>query len=324
MKRMSLSVVVPVYNSEQSLPLLVDRLRPVFESMGVDHELILVNDGSHDKSWEVVTELARKNPWIRGINLMRNYGQHNALFCGIRAAKHEVIVTLDDDLQNPPEEIPKLLAKLDEGYDVVYGISQQDQHGVLRGVASKITKIMLQSAMGIDAARNVRAFRAFRTQIRDAFSHYNGPFITIDVVLTWGTTKFSAVEVKHDSRHVGASNYTLGKLVTHALNMVTSFSVKPLQYASIIGFSFTILGFVSLMYVVIKYMIIGGKVPGFAFLASIISIFSGVQLFVLGIFGEYLGRVFLRSLDRPICVIRESVGFVEPASTKEQETHVQR
>src|SRR5205807_2034684 len=148
------------------------------------------------------------------------------------------IVTIDDDLQNPPEEIPKLLALLSEGYDVVYGTPQNQQHGLLRDLASLITKMILQGAMGAATARKVSAFRAFRTRLRQAFADYRSPYVSIDVLLTWGTTRFGAVTVRHDAREIGRSNYTVGKLIIHALNMVTGFSVLPLQLAGLLGFFF--------------------------------------------------------------------------------------
>lgn len=300
-----ISVVIPVYNSEQSLPPLVERLHEVLFGVSHKFELILINDASHDNSWQVIEFLISQNDWIVGIDLMRNFGQHNALLCGIRAAKYEIIVTMDDDLQNPPEEIPKMLAKLNEGYDVVYGTPQQEQHGLWRDLASQITKLALQSAMGVDIARKVSAFRIFRTQIREAFVVYQSVFVNIDVLLTWGTTRFSYVFVAHAPREVGASNYTLYKLVLHALNMITGFSTVPLQIASFIGFLFTLFGFTVLMYVLGRYAISGSAVPGFPFLASIIAIFSGAQLFALGIIGEYLSRIHFRSMDRPSYVIRQ-------------------
>ncbi len=164
----TVSIVVPVYNSQDTLADLAQRLEAVLPAASSAFELILVNDGSRDESWTVICGLAARYAWVRGINLMRNYGQHNALLCGIRAAQHEIIVTIDDDLQNPPEEIPGLLAKLGEGFDVVYGTPQRQQHGLWRDLASSITKLALQGAMGAQTARNVSAFRAFRTQVREA------------------------------------------------------------------------------------------------------------------------------------------------------------
>jgi glycosyltransferase involved in cell wall biosynthesis len=301
----SVSVVIPVYNAALNLPDLTTRLADVLSTLTTDYEVIFVDDGSRDASWDVMTQLAADFPWVRGIHLMRNYGQHNALLCGIRAARFDVIVTMDDDLQNPPEEIPRLLARLDEGYDVVYGTPQQEQHGLWRNLASRITKLALQSAMGVETARNVSAFRAFRTQVRAAFTQYSGPFVSIDVLLTWGTTRFAAIPVQHAPRQAGVSGYSFARLVTHAINMATGFSTVPLQLASWIGFAFTLFGVGVLVYVVGRVLIQGSVVPGFPFLASVIAIFSGVQLFMIGIFGEYLARMHFRIMDRPAYTVRE-------------------
>ena len=305
---MNISVVVPVYNSELSLPGLVQRLHPVLAAGEGEYELLLVNDCSSDGSWKVIREMAERHNWITGINLMHNYGQHNALLCGIRAAMHEVIVTLDDDLQHPPESIPALLNRLAAGYDVVYGTPQKEQHGCLRNLASRITKLALQSAMGAETARNVSAFRAFRTKVRDTFSDYTGPFVSIDVLLAWGMKRFSAVSVPHEPRREGVSSYTFLKLLAHALNMMTGFSTIPLQFSSMIGFAFTIFGICVLGYVLGRFLIQGDSVAGFPFLASIIAIFSGVQLFTLGIIGEYLARIHFRMMQKPTYIVDEIVG----------------
>jgi len=302
----SVSIVVPVYNSEGSLTELVRQLDSVLRPLCDRFEVILVNDGSRDRSWDVVQQLAQEYEWVRGFNLLRNYGQHNALLCGIRFAKNDIVVTMDDDLQHPPEEVPKLLARLAEGYDVVYGTPQKQQHGLWRDLASALTKIALRSVMRVDVARSASAFRAFRTQLRDAFASYQSPFVSIDVLLTLGTTRFSAVPVRHEARGVGDSNYSFRKLATHALDMITGFSTAPLQLASVVGFLFTLFGFVVLAYVLGRYAVEGGSVPGFAFLASIIAIFSGAQLFALGIIGEYLARMHLRTMERPVYIVQST------------------
>lgn len=301
-----ISVVVPVYNSEQTLPLLFKELQ---QALGDQQwELILVNDGSRDRSWQVIEQLAATHPAVRGIDLMRNYGQHNALLCGIRAARGDVIVTMDDDLQNPPAAIPRLLAKLDEGYDVVYGKPIREPHRLLRNIASRLTKLVLQKAMGAETARSVSAFRAFRTVLREAFANYQGSYVSIDVLLTWGTQRFAAVPVEFRPRAIGISNYTIGKLIAHALNMVTGFSTLPLQVASVLGFLMTGFGVAVLVYVFARYLIEGGSVPGFPFLASMIAIFSGAQMFGLGIIGEYLARIHARTMEKPSYSVRRRAG----------------
>lgn len=302
-----LSVVVPVYNSKDSLSALCSRLEPVLGNIATRYELILVNDGSSDRSWDVVRMLSSNHPWIRGFDLMRNYGQHNALLCGLREAQHDVIVTMDDDLQHPPEEIPKLIARLSEGFDVVYGTPLSHPHSRGRNLASRLTKYALQSTMGAETAGQVSAFRVLRKKVCAAFADYRNTFVSIDVLLTWGSQRFAAVPVRHDPRVSGVSNYTFRKLVRHALNMITGYSTLPLQLASLIGFSFTLFGIAVLLYVLVRYLVQGGGIPGFPFLASIIAIFSGAQLFALGIIGEYLARVHTRMLDQPSYIVRQSV-----------------
>ena len=315
----TLSVVIPVYRSETILPELVRRLKSALTAVAEKFEVVLVNDCSPDRSGDVIRDLAEQYPWIRAIHLMRNYGQHNALLCGIRAARYAVIVTMDDDLQHPPEEIPKLLGKLAEGYDVVYATPEHEQHGVGRDVASWITKLALQNVMGADIARQVSAFRIFRSEVVGAFRNYGGAFVSIDVLLTWGTNRFAALPVRHEPRKTGVSGYTIRKLITHAMNMMTGFSTVPLQFASIVGFAFTLFGLGVLTYVIGRFFWLGGSVPGFPFLASIIAIFSGAQLFALGIIGEYLARMHFRMMERPSYVVRTSSQLeASPASAVEK------
>ena len=303
--RPSISVVVPVYNSELTLPELVRRLQAVLTVVAREYELVLVNDGSRDQSWKVVQELSRSFPWVRGINLMRNYGQHNALLCGIRMARFDILVTMDDDLQHPPEEIHKLLTKFGEGYDVVYGATKSGRQGLWREVASRITRWVLRRAMQVEAAKDVSPFRVIRAEVGKAFMNYGSPFVSIDVLLSWGTNRFASTPVAQDVRQSGASNYTFFKLVSHALTMMTGFSTWPLRLASIVGFGFTLFGLMVLGYVVSHFLLEGGSVPGFPFLASVIAIFSGAQLFALGVIGEYLARMYFRTMERPPYVVRE-------------------
>lgn len=310
----SLSIVVPVFNGSGSLESLVRRLSAALAEE--DYEVILVNDGSLDDSWQQIRAVAQPDARIRGINFARNYGQHNALLAGIRAARGETIVTLDDDLQNPPEEIARLLEKLDEGYDVVYGSAGERQHGVLRALATRLTKWSLKAAVGSEIAMQVSAFRAFRTPLRDAFADFRGPYVSIDALLGWGTTRFAAIPVRHDARMVGRSNYGFVRLATHALNVLTGFTTRPLRIATLIGIAFTFMGLGILVLVVARYFLEGDRVPGFPFLASLIAIFSGAQLLTLGIIGEYLARMHVRAMDRPAYAIAAEFEQ-EPRSTAE-------
>jgi glycosyltransferase involved in cell wall biosynthesis len=302
----SVSVVIPVFRGEHTLGDLYRQLIPAMEAITSNFEVILVEDCGGDSSWEIIAELAKIDPRVHGIRLNRNYGQHNALLCGIRAARRDVIVTMDDDLQHPVSEIALLLAALDERHDVVYGTPHAEQHGWLRDLASRLTKIALTSAMGAETAGNVSAFRAFRTWLREGFLDYRSPTVSIDVLLTWTTSRFTAIKVRHEPRTAGVSGYTVGKLIKHAINLMTGFSTLPLQIASVIGFAFLLFGALIMVWVMVNFLLRGSAVPGFAFLASVITIFSGAQLFALGIFGEYLARMHFRSMDRPTYLIRDS------------------
>jgi undecaprenyl-phosphate 4-deoxy-4-formamido-L-arabinose transferase len=303
----SVSVVIPVYNSADSLPELLGRLYPVLTAQGVPFEVLLVNDGSRDHSWDTIRRLAERYPEFRGLDLARNFGQNNAVLCGIRAARSEVVVTLDDDLQHPPEEIPRLLDKLAEGHDVVYGTPERQQHGWWRDGASVLTKVVLRHVMGAETARHVISFRAFRKCLCEAFANFDAPFVSIDVLLSWGTSRFAAVQVRHEPRRRGRSNYNFRRLLVQALNLLTGFSTAPLQLAGLVGLGVTLLGLGAFGFALLTYLFSTSSVPGFLFLVSIITLFSGTQLFALGVIGEYLARMFHRTMERPSYVVRSRV-----------------
>jgi undecaprenyl-phosphate 4-deoxy-4-formamido-L-arabinose transferase len=209
---------------------------------------------------------------------------------------------MDDDLQHPPEEIHKLLEELAKGYDVVYGIPHQLVHSRWRNFFSINTKRVLAKILRLKNIKYISAFRVFKTKIRTAFDTFNSPNVIIDALLTWGTDNYGTAMVEESPRAEGHSNYNFLSLVKIAMLVLTGFSTIPLRFAIVIGFIFTFFGFGVLIYVLVRTL--GeGSIPGFPFLASIISIFSGVQLFTLGIFGEYLARIFNRSMNQPAFVI---------------------
>ena len=303
----SVSVVIPVYRSQQTLPELHRQLSMAMPRIAQQYEIIFVEDCGGDGSWAVIADLAAADEHVRGFRMSRNYGQHNALLCGIRAARYDLVVTMDDDLQHPVSEIPLLLAALGPDVDVVYGAPQQEQHGFLRDIASRLTKLALASAMGAETARNVSAFRIFRTRLREGFRDYRSPTVSIDVLLTWSTTRFKSIKVRHEPRRVGASGYSITRLIRYAIDLMTGFSTLPLQIASVIGFIFVLFGLSILAFIAVNFLVYGSVVPGFAFLASIIAIFSGAQLFALGVIGEYMARIHFRTMDRPPYLVSEVV-----------------
>lgn len=309
-ERPSISVVVPVFNSEGSLDELVGRLESVLGTATDRHEILLVNDGSADASWNVVESLAAAHSDVRGIDLTRNFGQHNALLAGIRVATCDVIVTIDDDLQHRPEDIPAMLSALGPDVDLVYGVSVEEEHGLWRNLTSRIVKATLAMAIGSETARIAGAFRVFRTSLRDSFAATDDPYVSIDVLLSWVTTRVASVDVEMQQRPHGTSTYTTRKLVRHALNMMTGYGTAPLRMVTYLGFGFAVFGLAIFLYVVTRFFIDGDSVPGFPFLASLVAILSGVQLFALGMIGEYLGRIHFRSMHRPPYAVRRTVGPV--------------
>jgi len=300
---MKCSVVIPVYRGSQTLNTLVERLAATLPEVFDSYEVILVDDGSPDNSWDVIKKITDKYEFARGIHLMRNYGQHNATLCGVRAARFELIATMDQDLQHPPEEIPVLLAKLNEGFDVVYGVPKILPQGFLRNLLTSNTKLILANVMGVPSVRNISAFRLFRAELREAFVNFQNPTLIIDVLLSWGTTRFTYVQV--DIAPAESSNYNFFALVKVALLILIGYSTLPLRLASFLGFFMTLFGLGVFVYVLFVYLALG-SLPGFPFLASVIALFSGAQMFTLGIFGEYLARIFDRSMDRPSYIIQES------------------
>lgn len=316
------SIVIPVYNGADTLQSLTDRLARVLPEVARQYEVVLVNDGSRDASWAEISRLSQQYAWVRGINLMRNYGQHNATLCGVRAARFDVIITMDDDLQHPPEEIPLLLNKLAEGYDVVYGIPQKRPHSWWRNWFSVITKRVLAEVMGIRTIRDIGAFRAFRASLRQAFAGYSNPNVILDVLLSWGTSRFATVVVQEKPREIGQSNYNFFKLFKVTMVVVTGFSTLPLRFASLLGFAFTLFGVIIFLYVLVATLS-QGSIPGFPFLASMIALFSGTQLFTIGIIGEYLARVFDRSMDRPPYIVGEETHAAQAATANLEQAEIE-
>jgi glycosyltransferase involved in cell wall biosynthesis len=301
----SVSVVVPTFGNAQGLELLARSILEILRRENRTFEILFVNDGSPDATWDTIQHINSSNPEVRGINLMRNYGQHSALLAGIFNARYDIVVTLDDDFQTPPTEIPKLLSKIDEGFDLVYGARNKEQHGLIRNQASRVTKWLVQHSMNAPLARSITSFRAFRRDLMRYYPRSDPPLVFIDALLDWTAQKITSVSVAHSPRMTGKSNYSWAKLLAHTVNMVTGLSVVPLQLAVWLGFLTTCLGVCLFVFVMVSYFLQGNRVPGFTFLASVILLFSGVQLCVLGIIGEYLARVYLRLHGKPAFVIKE-------------------
>jgi undecaprenyl-phosphate 4-deoxy-4-formamido-L-arabinose transferase len=279
----------------------------VLEPVASRLEVILVDDGSPDGTWTEIVALTARFEWVRGVRLLRNYGQHNALLAGITAANGELIVTLDDDLQNPPDQIPLLMEALAADVDLVYGYPQAEQHSAGRNLASRVTKRLMSAGLGREVNPRASAFRLFRRRLIAPMREIRDPFVNIDVVLTWSTANVRTVPVRFDPRRAGTSGYGFRRLVRHTLNMVTGYSTAPLRFVSAIGTASALFGFGLLLFVIGRWAVGSSSVPGFTFLAGAVSFFSGVQLLSLGVLGEYLGRMHFRSMGRPGYVVRDRV-----------------
>ena len=306
---MRVSVVVPCYRSEGTIATLVARLESslatlIAEGMLDDYEVLLVVDGSPDRVAEAAFSLRERNESIRVLELVRNFGQHNALVAGIRAASNETVVTLDDDLQHRPEEIHKLLRVLvDQSADLVYAVPEVEEHGFARSAVSRLVKASL-ALVGVPNAKYVGAFRAFRTELREGFTAVADPQVNLDVLLSWVTTRVSSVQVRMDRRPGGRSSYNLRALIRHTMNMVVGYGVLPLRFATWLGFACGVLGLVLLAIDLIQFFTNVNTVPGYTSIVAMISLFAGAQMITIGIIGEYLSRQHFRSMQRPMYVLR--------------------
>jgi glycosyltransferase involved in cell wall biosynthesis len=316
---MRISIVVPCYRSEQTLRPLVEAIfaalaEPDAASVVAEFEVLLVVDGSPDGTAEIANQLAAERSEVRAIELRRNYGQHNALLAGITYAKHEVVVTMDDDLQHLPDQIPSLLAPLARGEaDLVYGVARAEEHGFWRSAASRAVKHGLALA-GVRAAEDVSAFRAFWTAQREGFTHIEDPYVSLDVMLSWTTTSISRVMVQMDPRLLGTSSYSVRALVRHSMNMITGYSNVPLRVVAWLGGLCASLGAVLGAIVLWNFAAGDTTVAGFTTIAAMVAVFSGAQMLSLGIIGEYLGRMHTRSTGKPTFLVKsDSDDEIAPA-----------
>lgn len=303
-----ISVVIPCYKTSQRVNELVNQ---VSLSLGTytdeSYEIIMVVDGSPDDTWAVVSDVASKNSLVRGINLMRNYGQHSALLAGVRAARGNVIVTIDDDLQHSPHDIPALVEALSEEVDIVYGISAEEEHAFFRNIASNTYKKFVGVLLRAEGARIAGAFRAFKKDVIPRHEGHDDLFAPLDVMLSWYTSKSVGVQVEMAKRADGDSNYTVRGLIRHAINAITGYSIAPLRVISFLGLSTFIVSLIIFIVTMFQYFLGNITVAGFPTLAIMISMFAGINMLSLGVIGEYLGRLHMRSMGRPRYIIRDEI-----------------
>lgn len=308
---LGLSIVIPVYGSEHVLPELATRLQAVLDR--IDHlrnnyEVIFVCDCSPDHSWEAIQTLSAKHPWVHGIMLRMNAGQHNALMAGFAQARGEIIVTMDDDLQHAPADIPALLNELACGRDVVYARFKRRQHAGWKVAGSYLNDLVAGYLMQKPRGLYLSPFRAMKAAIRDDVLRYQGPYVYVDGLILSVTRNIGMVDVDHHERYAGDSGYGFRKSFSLWLKMATNFSIVPLRITSFAGICFAGLGFVLALVLIVQKLTLDRMPDGWSSLMVALLIVGGVQLLALGVLGEYLGRVLLTLNSRPQYVIGETTG----------------
>ena len=302
------SVVIPVFNEERNIETLHTRLSPVMVALGKTYEIILVDDGSRDRSIELLRALAARDPAVVVVELARNYGQHAAVFAGFERARGAVVVTLDADLQNPPEEIPKLLAKIAEGYDVVGGWRQQRHDSLLRTLPSKLVNKFTSRVTGCNLKDYGCMLRAYRLTIVERMLLHREISSFIPALATVVGGKIVEIPVEHSERYAGVSQYNLWRLIKLNYDLVTGFSVLPLQALSFIGFLMSVLGIGFGAFLGVRRLIVGPEVEGVFTLFAILFFFVGSLYMALGILGEYVGRIYQEVRGRPRYIVSRVVG----------------
>lgn len=308
---LDVSVIVPVYGGAKTIGPLSEQLLSVFDDQGWQAELLFVCDAPRDNSWEVARKLAESEARITSIRLMRNFGQHPATLLGIRQARGSTIVTMDEDLQHNPLDLPALVATSRAEGAIVYGMAAELQHAWWRNATSRLAKWFIARYFSMGDAQRISAFRAFPAPARAAFETYRGERVAIDVLLSWSGLPLHPVTCAYAPRAEGESGYTFRKLVRYLSDLLLGYTTAPLRLASYVGLASVFVAMGIGGYAIVNWFIHGSAVPGFAFLALSTAAFAGVQLLALGVMGEYLGRLYFNSLGKPQYLVAERVGTPE-------------
>jgi len=310
-----LSIVIPVYGSELILPRLAQRLEEVLTPLyGEGFEVILINDCSPDNSYDVMRKLAAIYPWWKVINLRKNAGQHNAIMAGLRLASGKVVVTMDDDLQHAPDDIPTLIAALNEGSDVCYASFHVKQHALWKRLGSSFNDLVANRLLGKPKGLYLSPFKAMVAGVKDEVVRFSGPHVYLDGLILSSTSRITSVKVDHHARADGASGYSLKKSISLWLKMATSFSLLPLRLASLMGMAFSMVGIVLAIAFIVQRFTVNAMPVGWSSLMVSALFLGGVQLMALGIIGEYVGRVLLHVNGRPQTVVESTTNFITPRS----------
>lgn len=301
----ALSIVVPVYRSAPILPLLVEKIGQEMRAAGLSDsfELLLVNDASPDDSFQVIRKLAKEHHFVRGISLRRNFGQHNATMAGLNHARGDIVVVMDDDLQHPPEAIPRLIAALSEGNDVCYTRYLNRKHATWKKLGSLFNDWMATQLLGKPKGLYLSSFKAIRREVVAEVIKYDGPYAYLDGLILEATRSIAVVDIEHQARHEGEGNYNLRRSVSLWLKMATSFSILPLRMASYAGLGLAVFSSLVIVYVLVQKWMNPAIAAGWTSLIATILMLGGIQTMCIGILGEYLGRVYLKLNHKPQFVV---------------------
>ena len=302
---MKITICIPVYNSERTIERLVNAIES--ELISYDIELVIVNDGSKDRSEEVCSILAKQNSRIRFLSLRRNFGEHNAVMCALNYMTGDCAVIIDDDFQNPPSEIVKLIRELDNGFDVVYSFYKKKKHNIFRNIGSSFNNLVSTWLLGKPKNLYLSSFKVIRRDVIDEIIKYKGPFPYVDGLILRVTDNISSVIVEHNFREEGHSNYTFSKLISLWLNMFINFSIKPLRLFTMIGIVVSLVSLTSILYFIADKVLHPEIEAGWTSLILTITFFSGIQLLFLGIVAEYLGKSYLTINQTPQWIVKKEI-----------------
>lgn len=289
------SVVIPVYNSEEIVGLTIDRTCAFFEGNKLKYEIVLVNDGSKDKSWEIIAEKARTLPHVRAFNLLKNYGQHNANMCGFKETCGDFVITMDDDLQNPPEEILKLIEKIGEGYDLVIGRFNQKQHAGYRKVGSKLIGMVNRKIFYTPEGIVLTNFRIISRYVVDKVCSYKTGYPYVPGLVLLFSKDIANVYVDHHPRHSGESNYNTMKILKLVSTILFNYSSYPLKLVAGLGIVIALLSMLLGLFFVVNALVTGTSVPGWTTVVVLLSMFNGVSILITSMVGEYVVRLLNQS-----------------------------
>ncbi len=308
-KGLDVSIVIPVYNSASMVSETIGRTAAALSGAGLSYEIILVNDGSTDASWDVLQEEARRSPCVIAINLVKNYGQHSAVFCGLAHSSGKYVITIDDDLQNPPEEIVRLIDKGKEGYDLVCGRYLAKRHELYRRLGSRLIALVNEKIFSKPRDFSLTNFRLMERKLVDRVCAYRTAFPYVNGLAVMLSGRMANVLVEHHERRDGKSGYSLGRILKLVLTILFNYSAYPLRLVCAVGLAVSIGSFLLGLALLLKGLFLQSSVPGWTSIATLLSFFNGFLTLMLGMLGEYTIRVLNSSADQRSYHVREICRF---------------